>query len=316
MFSRYAQNTVWDNQGAVAVNGTWGPSVPLYKDMSYQVSCLDQLGGTILTNIATVTVAPNVQLQTTTQGGGYPWARINGMAASTYLVPEYDSVTISWDAIGTCVGSSNPNIPAWNGPKVSVDSQLISNPTTYSTTRSATAYVFTLTCNVGSSVASRPFQVSFANDYNPPSGCFVSGTKVRMGDGVLRDIETVSDGEMIMTSAGPSRINKVFRIPFKGDLYAFNGSGNYFVTATHPFRTPEGWKSFDPAGSRIENPGLEVSELQIGDQLLREDGSITVLNSVDKKYAEVMVYNFRVDGMRDFYADGYWVHNAISKIPL
>jgi hypothetical protein len=77
--------------------------------------------------------------------------------------------------------------------------------------------------------------------------------------------------------------------------------------------TTEGWKSFNPERSRKENPGLEVSLLAIGDTLLKQDGSSVVLEKVDTKYAEEMVYNFKIDGAADFYADGYWVHNANIK---
>ena len=141
-----------------------------------------------------------------------------------------------------------------------------------------------------------------------PFGCFIAGTKVKTPQG-LRNIEEIKPGEKIITSGGVEKVMKKYEINFKGKLYAFNGSDNYFVTETHPFMTLEGWKSFDPKGSRKESPGIKVSQLKRGDTLLRKDGSQEKLESFDWKYGETKVYNFGVNGTNDFYADGYWVHN-------
>ena len=146
------------------------------------------------------------------------------------------------------------------------------------------------------------------------SGCFIAGTKVKTPQG-LRNIEEIKPGEKIITSGGVEKVMKKYEINFKGKLYAFNGSDNYFVTETHPFMTLGGWKSFDPKGSRKESPGIKVSQLKTGDTLLRKDGSQEKLESFDWKYEETKGYNFGVNGTNDFYADGYWVHN-VDLTPL
>ena len=148
----------------------------------------------------------------------------------------------------------------------------------------------------------------------PGSGCFIARTKVKTPQG-LRNIEDIKPGEKIITSGGVEKVMKKYEINFKGKLYAFNGSDNYFVTETHPFMTLEGWKSFDPEGSRKESPGIKVSQLKTGDTLLRKDGSQEKLESFDWKYRETKVYNFGVNGTNDFYANGYWVHN-VDLTPL
>ena len=145
-------------------------------------------------------------------------------------------------------------------------------------------------------------------------GCFIAGTKVKTPQG-FKNIEEIKPGEKIITSGGVEKVMKKYEINFKGKLYAFNGSDNYFVTETHPFMTLEGWKSFDPEGSRKESPGIKVSQLKTGDTLLRKDGSQEKLESFDWKYGETKVYNFGVNGTNDFYADGYWVHN-VDLTPL
>jgi hypothetical protein len=213
--------------------------------------------------------------------------------------------TLSWSVNGaTSCSATGP--AGWSGSTISLPTG--SKFVSYTGTNPSRRY-YTLTCTNGSETLSKTTSIYFIGS----GGCFIAGTKVRMADGSLRDIETVLQGESIMTSNGPGTIEKVWHIPHKGNLYAFNGNGNYFVTDSHPFMTTEGWKSFNPERSRKENPGLEVSLLAIGDTLLKQDGSSVVLEKVDTKYAEEMVYNFKIDGAADFYADGYWVHNANIK---
>jgi hypothetical protein len=131
-----------------------------------------------------------------------------------------------------------------------------------------------------------------------------------MADGTYKNIEDVTSYDSIMTSGGPQEVMKRYNIKYKGPLYAFNGSDNYFVTPTHPFMTPEGWKSIDPIGTRKESKGLVVTQLAVGDTLIMKDGKTVKLTQLDSKIGQTMVYNFGVNGTHDFYADGYLVHNV------
>lgn len=141
-------------------------------------------------------------------------------------------------------------------------------------------------------------------------GCFTAGTQVLMADGSYKKIEDVATGEVIQSSAGPEKVMKKYVIDYQGPLYALNGSDDYFVSDTHPFMTTEGWKSFAPERTRIESPTLEVSQLEIGDILVKENGEREVLHSFDSIESRQTVYNFGLNGTRDFYADGYLVHNV------
>ena len=153
---------------------------------------------------------------------------------------------------------------------------------------------------------------------NPPTwgvgcagcGCFIAGTMVLMEDGTLKDIAEVQSGEMIISSQGGEMVMKKYEIPYSGNLYAFNGSGNFFVTPTHPFMTTDGWKSLDPEGTKKETPDLDVSLLQVGDTLLQKEDKQVVLEKLDVIQAETTVYNFGLNGSHDFFADNYLVHNV------
>ncbi len=141
-------------------------------------------------------------------------------------------------------------------------------------------------------------------------GCFVAGTMVLMEDGTLKDIAEIQSREMVISSQGGEMVMKKYAIPYSGDLYAFNGSGNFFVTPTHPFMTTDGWKSLDPEGTKKETPDLDVSLLQVGDTLLQKEDKQVVLEKLDVIQAETTVYNFGLNGSHDFFADNYLVHNV------
>ena len=72
--------------------------------------------------------------------------------------------------------------------------------------------------------------------------------------------------------------------------------------------TQDGWKAFNPEIAMEINPTLEIKKLQIGDVLIREEGRETII-SIDLHQNDENIYNFELDGTKDYYADGYLVHN-------
>lgn len=137
---------------------------------------------------------------------------------------------------------------------------------------------------------------------------FLPGTLVSMADGTKLDVINVRIGDKVMTSAGVGTITKQYIYETPADVYRMN-TDNYFVTASHPFMTTQGWKSFDPESTRRKVPSIETNLLEVGDVLINEDGSYEILTNDDHISGPHKVYNFSVDGVHDFYANGYWVHN-------
>jgi hypothetical protein len=74
--------------------------------------------------------------------------------------------------------------------------------------------------------------------------------------------------------------------------------------------TTEGWKSLDPEGTRRESPGIQVSKLEIGDNLVLHGDRYMTLTALDSVSTSTTVYNFGINGTHDFYADDYLVHNV------
>jgi hypothetical protein len=91
-------------------------------------------------------------------------------------------------------------------------------------------------------------------------------------------------------------------------IYAFN-EGRYFVTEAHPFMTKHGWKAINPQAARQENPKLKIGQLKTGDVLVTYQGMLRIKEIKFKTVKGSVVYNPRLNGNHDYYADGFLVHN-------
>lgn len=104
------------------------------------------------------------------------------------------------------------------------------------------------------------------------------------------------------------------------ELFGINGGEN-FVTGGHPFLTTNGWKCFNlELGKRIR-PDLELSQLEVGDVLVKVDPTTKeeyheTIESTTNEFRAAAVYSLDVEGPdsgtvgNDTYiVDGYVVHN-------
>ena len=140
--------------------------------------------------------------------------------------------------------------------------------------------------------------------------CFIADTIVSMADGTTKKIQDVKIGDILKGEKTNNTVLGFHDPKLEGrKLYSFNG-GRYFVTAEHPFKTTDGWKSIDPSKTAEENIGIKVTPLHIGDVLLTENGKV-LLKTIDSKNdkSDTQLYNFMLNGDHTYYADGYLVHN-------
>ncbi len=162
----------------------------------------------------------------------------------------------------------------------------------------------------------------FENDIvildTPPGGdpgyyahCFIADTLVTLANGTKKNIQDIKIGDVLKGETSNNTVLAFHRPKLEGGaLYSFNG-GKHFVTAEHPFKTMDGWKSIDPKKTEKENIGIEVTELAVGDTLITSEG-VVKLESVDASYEakeNTDLYNFILDGDHTYYADDYLVHN-------
>ena len=148
--------------------------------------------------------------------------------------------------------------------------------------------------------------------------CFVKGTKVILENGTSINIEDVKIGDRLK---GETSINSVLafdyaKIGVEGRppvIYGFNGKGRY-VTAEHPIKTKDGWKSLSPELTHKKYPQvdyLNITELGIGDFLQTVDGfeEITSIEVYEDQDPNETVYNFVLDGDHTYYVENILVHN-------
>ncbi len=145
--------------------------------------------------------------------------------------------------------------------------------------------------------------------------CFISWTLVSMADGSYKNIEFIQVWEQVLGNNGT--INTVLWIDesqLAGRLlYSFNGWKN-FVTAEHPFRTIDGWKSIDVEALRADKASLidtlKPTYLQVWDEILLENGESLVLETIESESAEdQIIYNLKLDGDGVYFADGFMTHH-------
>lgn len=165
--------------------------------------------------------------------------------------------------------------------------------------------------------------------------CFVKGTKVLVENGTNRDwvnIEDVQQGE-VLVGKDQSK-NKILRLhrptlgfqdhilPHKLRLACINGK-EFSVSEDHIFCTTSGWRAPTAVVSNIihkhtiEAEGFSVTDLQVGDHIITNDGKTVEVISLDFKEddPDTQLYNFWTDGNHTYHVrmagheDGMLVHN-------
>lgn len=140
-------------------------------------------------------------------------------------------------------------------------------------------------------------------------GCFIAGSEVTMSDGRQMPIEQVLKGDILIDSNGNSnQVKDLIRLNYSGSIFGING-GEPFFTPNHPFKTLDGWKSLDPETTKKEIPDIKVKKLQIGDVLVKENGYEILMSLEKTDNVSTIVYNFELDGTREYLVNEYSVHN-------
>lgn len=168
----------------------------------------------------------------------------------------------------------------------------------------------------------------------PPDGgsCFTGETLISMADGSSRPIATLSAGDLVLGDDG--RVNQIETVlmPTLGDrpIFAFNGE-EFFVTASHPFQTDDGWKAIDPAETYQDHALPGVGRLRVGDRLVLLSGVLVPVGATRATAGDSLeiqtepfaiativphsadpatqLYHLRLDGNHTYFANGLLVHN-------
>jgi len=134
-------------------------------------------------------------------------------------------------------------------------------------------------------------------------GCFLPGTAILMGNGQSKNIEDIVVSDTIKTLQSPtsaktvnSKVVQVFRHQVSGYLIINN---RLRVTAEHNLY--------------INGRFMTAGEAQIGDFYLDSRGDYQKIYSIESRSGINTVYNFTVDKLNTYLADGFYVHNEKGR---
>lgn len=149
------------------------------------------------------------------------------------------------------------------------------------------------------------------------SPCFVAGTKITLEDGNVKNIEDVLVGDVVLTynhSTNETEYKLVEQVISKHVdstvKVIFDNNIEIQCTLDHPLYSVEmGYVSFNPLLTK-QQYGLDVKQLEIGTSILLEDGSSSLVVSLNKLDERVLVYNLNsVKDNHNFFANKMLVHN-------
>lgn len=156
------------------------------------------------------------------------------------------------------------------------------------------------------------------HNYSRAGACFVDGTEVTLASGDVKNIENIKQGDLVLTlneETGEQEAKEVYGVmsPMHNDLVTYTLEDGTTVTSTydHPYFV-EGLslKSFNPIKT-TSIYGLEAEKIEVGDVLIKVDGSKSAIKDIDAgiKDEDVQTTIIRVVDNHNFYANGILVHN-------
>jgi hypothetical protein len=174
----------------------------------------------------------------------------------------------------------------------------------------------------------------FVDQWNDLAGCFPAGTPVHTADGA-KAIEQIAVGDQVWSYDhgrllwAKRRVVEVFRLHNRGAMATVRVNGETIrATGGDPFwvvqgeglaerQLPARISAYQVGG---QQPGRWVwaSDLRAGDKILRRDGEVSSLDSVEIDETDETIYNFRVFELENYAVGtcGVLVHNTSAAGPL
>ncbi|NER16774.1 DUF6443 domain-containing protein [Spongiivirga citrea] len=201
----------------------------------------------------------------------------------------------------------------------------ISEPTSANTnSTSHTLNIFGFEVNFGLRIKA-DLSIDIPSDYRSKKPylhpiCFIQGTKIRMGNGTLKNIEDVKNGDYVK-----SYNEKNQRIENKKVILTEISSSSEFIeiefengtkninTLTHPyFIKKKGWSSYNQIEA-IDKYKVAVSKLSVGDIAYKlENNKLKELKIISIKILKKKEKTYNLSNVEDnhnFFANGVLVHN-------
>ena len=132
--------------------------------------------------------------------------------------------------------------------------------------------------------------------------CFAGGTRILMADGTERPIETIRLGDKVMAfSEGDAPEPREVIATFASQLkHVWRLNGDTLVTPGHRFF----------ALINMKGHGFwPLEEIPVGATIMADDGSSIRVDTIEDAGERRDVFNFTVEGLHTYIANGYRVHN-------
>lgn len=159
--------------------------------------------------------------------------------------------------------------------------------------------------NFGSSTLQVPIVISSRDyEHSDPSfhkikklyiewGCFAQGTKIKMSDGSLKQIQDIKAGERVKTENGSAAVTEVITGTEQDMVFIKTPKGNEIkVTKDHPVLTGQGYKAADAL-----NAG-DILKMEYGDDMIAELHYVTYNGNV---------FSIRIDSEEPVIAEGFYM---------
>jgi hypothetical protein len=262
--------------------------------------------GTSYTTIGTMTGAQNNSITAMKMDWSTSHASTStGDSTFTAVDNSWRTLTNAYNSLGVkfSVAANNSGLQG--------DSDVDSAGGTMNIYMRGTGYLDTLVSSISYSCFAR----ATAND----SACFPAGSMVTLADGSIKTIETVVVGEELLGNEGS--VNTVLELKHHEseprDMHAITGPNvntSLKFAPAHPLLTTDGWKAIDPVGALELHPEMVITQLEIGDILIKYSHHTGVryeepVQSIVSSYEDIPLYNFDVSGNDTYIVDEYVVHN-------
>lgn len=154
--------------------------------------------------------------------------------------------------------------------------------------------------------------------HNAP--CFIAGTKVHIEEKGITNIEDVEVGDKVISynhDTDTSEYKEVLKVREQENKnvvkYVFENGTELTGTPDHPlFVNGKGYSSYYPKET-LEDSGLDVNQILLGDEVLHIDGYGVVISDIIEIEETHTVYNLEeVEHNHNFFVNQFLAHNRES----
>lgn len=130
-------------------------------------------------------------------------------------------------------------------------------------------------------------------------GCFVAGTQILMADGTTKNIEEIRIGDEVLT-----RENE-----FSDRLVVASVTGLHSEIVRETLLVNGHLGVTDNHIIFLNGKWTEARKMKVGDVLLNTDGEFETIQNIETVIENRKVFNFEVENLHTYFADGIYVHN-------